>query len=129
MTKSSCALLLITVPLLGLAACGEVNTTSPGAPDAQPDGETSSDQPDAGPDANEPDARPDARPDAPRNVMFVTSTTMTGSFGGRDGADNTCKQLAAAANLPGIFRAYVSTTTENAPARLGTARGWVRTDG
>jgi hypothetical protein len=73
-----------------------------------------------------PDGTP---PEAPRNIAFVTSTTMTGNFGGRDAADALCNTLAHDAGHEGNFRAYLSTTSEHALARIASARGWVRTDG
>lgn len=45
------------------------------------------------------------------------------------GADAMCVDRARAANLPGTYRAWVSSQTENAKDRLGGARGWIRTDG
>jgi hypothetical protein len=79
------------------------------------------------------DAASDANPDAAitdYNVAFVTSTTqMAGALGGLAGADAICQARAQAASLPGTFVAWLSTSTVNARDRLGTARGWVRTDG
>jgi len=43
--------------------------------------------------------------------------------------DATCQTAAQAANLPGTFIAYASTSTTNASSRVASARGWVRTDG
>jgi hypothetical protein len=63
------------------------------------------------------------------NRVFVTSTTQAGDFGGLAGADAICADRAAAAGLPGTYRAWISTSTENAVARLGSARGFVRIDG
>ena len=63
------------------------------------------------------------------NVAFVTSTTHTGNLGGLTGADAICRTRAAAAGLAGTYRAWLSTSTTNAISRLGSARGWVRTDG
>jgi hypothetical protein len=65
----------------------------------------------------------------PPNYVFTTSTTQTPDFGGRSGADSICAKLAANAALPGTYKAWLSTSTENAIDRLGTASGWVRTDG
>jgi len=67
------------------------------------------------------------------NVVFVTSTTFQpGALGGLAGADAACQNLAAAAGLPGTFKAWLSTSGAggvNAIARLAGARGWVRRDG
>ncbi len=64
------------------------------------------------------------------NVAFVTSTTqIPGALGGLAGADAICRARAQAASLPGTFVAWLSTSTVNARDRLGSARGWLRTDG
>ncbi len=63
------------------------------------------------------------------NLVFVTSTTVTGNLGGLAGADAMCTARAAAAGLPGTYRAWLSTSTVNAADRLGNASGWVRPDG
>jgi len=66
----------------------------------------------------------------PPNIMFTTSTTQTAaSLGGLAGADALCMRLAAKAMLSGTYKAWLSTKTMNASSRLGTATGWVRTDG
>jgi len=80
------------------------------------------------------DAEPDdgCEPDCTgsRNVAFVTSTAVVpGSLGGLAGADAFCADRAAAAGIPGTFRAWLSSTTVDARDRLGAARGWVRPDG
>lgn len=63
------------------------------------------------------------------NIAFVTSTSHNGNLGGLAGADAICKARASAAGLAGSYRAWLSTSTTNAITRLGSARGWVRTDG
>jgi hypothetical protein len=65
----------------------------------------------------------------PPNVIFVTSISYPSDLGGLAGADEKCRQRAQAAGLRGTFVALLSTSTVNAKSRLGTARGWVRTDG
>jgi hypothetical protein len=50
--------------------------------------------------------------------VFVTSTTTTGNFGGLAAADAVCAARAAAANLPGTFKAWLSTSTTSAASRL-----------
>jgi hypothetical protein len=99
-------------------------------------------------DASTPDAStPDAPGDAPRlvdvvddaadnpadggppNIIFATSLSYPSNLGGLAGADEKCRQRAQAAGLSGTFVALLSTTTVSAKSRLGTARGWVRTDG
>lgn len=63
------------------------------------------------------------------NYVFATSTKYTGGLGGLAGADAKCTAAATAAGLPGTYAAWLSDSTTNAPARLGTARGFVRVDG
>ena len=65
----------------------------------------------------------------PFNLVFVTSTTHTGNLGGLDGADGICNTRAMLAGLPGIYVAWLSTSTVDALSRIGGARGFVRTDG
>jgi uncharacterized repeat protein (TIGR02543 family) len=65
----------------------------------------------------------------PPNFAFVTSTTQSSNLGGLAGADSLCQARAAAAGLPGTYRAFLSSSTVNAIDRFGSARGWVRTDG
>ncbi len=73
---------------------------------------------------------PTATSTAVFNVVFVTSTTFDGDLGGQAGADADCASLAAAANLPsGTYRAWLSTSSLDAVAKLGSARGFVRPDG
>ena len=129
MTKSSRALLLISLPVLGLAACGEVNAPATGVPDTGvPD--TGMDPPTDLPDTGVPDGIPDSsEPALPRNLMFVTSTTMTGAIGSREVADTICSNLARDAGKPGTYLAYLSTTGQGAAARFQNVRGWVRADG
>ena len=63
------------------------------------------------------------------NVVFATSQTYDGSFGGTTGADMQCNMLGSAANLPGPFVAWVSDSVMYPSDRMGSARGWVRPDG
>ncbi len=67
------------------------------------------------------------------NLIFATSGLYNGNLGGLSGADAICQSTAQAANLPGTYRAYLSSlqanTPINAPSRMGTASGWVRVDG
>ncbi|HEY4393523.1 MAG TPA: DUF4215 domain-containing protein, partial [Polyangia bacterium] len=66
------------------------------------------------------------------NIAFLSSATyLPESLGGPSGADTQCNALAAAANLPGKYVAWMnaSGSTLSVTARLGTARGWVRPDG
>lgn len=64
------------------------------------------------------------------NFVFVTSSGYGANLGGLAGADAICNAHAQAAGLGGQnYVAWLSTTTVAAPSRLGSARGWIRTDG
>lgn len=63
------------------------------------------------------------------NYAFVTSSTHQGDFGGTTGGDAICNARASAAGLPGTYVAWLSTATEDAVTRLGSARGFIRPDG
>jgi len=63
------------------------------------------------------------------NYVFVTSAAVAIGSLNVAGADQTCAAAAAAAQLPGQFRAWLSTSTTDALDRLQGARGWVRPDG
>lgn len=66
-------------------------------------------------------------PDPP-NVVFVTSIAYSPqAWGGLEGADEACASLAQAAELPGTFVAWLSTSGVDAKDRLGRARGWRNT--
>ncbi|MFL5307855.1 MAG: hypothetical protein ACJ8F1_21730 [Polyangia bacterium] len=72
------------------------------------------------------------RPNA--NLMFVTATQLVMPFGNsaatsQTNADAFCNARATAASLPGTYVAWLSTSTRSAMSKLGTANGWVRTDG
>ncbi|MEM8962282.1 MAG: hypothetical protein AAGD38_12435 [Acidobacteriota bacterium] len=56
--------------------------------------------------------------DALTNIVFVTSTNQTGSFGGLDAADAICQGLADAAGLDGTFKAWLSDTTDSPSTRF-----------
>ena len=65
----------------------------------------------------------------PQAYMFVTSTTVVpGTLGHQAGADNQCAKLAAAAGLPGSYRAWLSGNSGSGASRIGNG-GWVRLDG
>jgi hypothetical protein len=51
-----------------------------------------------------------------RRLVFVTSALYNGNLGGIAGADAKCMTRAAAAGLPGTFRAWISTTTTSPSA-------------
>ena len=67
------------------------------------------------------------------NYAFVSSEQyLPGELGGVAGADGRCNELAGAAGLPGQYVAWLSTIgppSVPAPTRLGSANGWIRTDG
>jgi len=74
----------------------------------------------------------DAPPPVPQaNIAFVTSSTVVGGvLGGFKVADNICQSLAEAARLPkNTYVAWLSSSSQNAINRLGSAGGWVRVDG
>jgi hypothetical protein len=52
------------------------------------------------------------------NIVFLTSTTTQGNMGGLVGADARCQTRAAAASLPGDYRAWLSTSSSSASQRL-----------
>lgn len=63
------------------------------------------------------------------NYAFVTSNTFSANLGGLAGGDSQCALAATNGGLPGHYVALLSTSTVNAISRLGSARGWIRTDG
>lgn len=64
------------------------------------------------------------------NYAFVTSNAAFGAnLGGLTGADSECAMAATNVGLPGHYVALISTSTTNASSRLGSAQGWIRTDG
>lgn len=98
------------------------------------DGEPASDDDTAPVDdvsPNEPADAGDAGSDAPVGPLkaFVSSETPTGNLGGVAGADALCNKLAAAAKLPGTYRAWISTAQVDAIDRITGAGPWVRVDG
>jgi hypothetical protein len=66
---------------------------------------------------------------ASADYMFTTSATFgVGALGGVSGLDMKCQQASSAMYLPGMYKAWVSTTTAAANTRVGSG-GWYRTDG
>jgi hypothetical protein len=62
--------------------------------------------------------------------VFITSTTYTANFGGVAGADAACRTRAAAANLGGEWKAYLTTNGVTIASRhAGAAVPYVRLDG
>jgi hypothetical protein len=56
-----------------------------------------------------------------QKLVFVTSTMSTGNLGGLAGADTSCTNLATAAGLPGTYKAWLSTSGNDASTRLSHA--------
>lgn len=67
------------------------------------------------------------------NLVFVSSVTYPANLGGLDAYDTECNRLATAAGINNetgdAYRAWLSTSHVDARSRLGTARGFMRTDG
>ena len=73
---------------------------------------------------------PDAAAAAASKLVFVTSSRHTGNLGGVEGADAICATRAAAADLPGTFKAWVSASDAAARDRLSHGEApYLRTDG
>jgi hypothetical protein len=78
-----------------------------------------------------------APPTINTNIVFATAMEHTGALktvadtDGLAAGDRLCNEVAAAAGHTGTFVAFLSSATLGVDAitRLGTARGWVRTDG
>ena len=103
------------VTLLLLSACGRMGFESTNL---------------SGDDAPVVDASTADRPPISSNIVFVTSVKREPyMFGSLAGADAFCAEKAAAAGLPGTYVAWLSSPTVDAVTRLGSARGWQRTDG
>jgi hypothetical protein len=51
-------------------------------------------------------------------AVFLTSVSFFGNLGGLDGADARCQDRADAANLPGTFKAWVSTAAQGPQTRF-----------
>jgi len=65
-----------------------------------------------------------------QKTIFVTSAVYSGNLGGLAGADSDCQTLAAAANLTGTYKAWLSDGTATAAARLTHSSGtYVLVDG
>jgi hypothetical protein len=63
-------------------------------------------------------------------LVFLTSTVQTGNLGGLAGADAICQQRAQAANVPGVFKAWLSDTVQSPATRFVQSPGpYRRVDG
>ena len=60
---------------------------------------------------------------------FVSSSIVTGGFGGLAGADKICNDLAKAQGLAGTYVAWLSTAGTNAIDRITANGPWQRVDG
>ena len=54
----------------------------------------------------------------PFKTIFVTSTSYSGNLGGLTGADANCATRAAAGSLPGVYKAYMSDSVNDAACRV-----------
>ena len=86
------------------------------------------DQRDAAGDADATDVDAPSPLCATTNCVFVTNNLYRSDVGVA-GADASCNAEAAAAGLPGTYRAFLSTSSEPAASRFLGSRGWVRPDG
>lgn len=57
--------------------------------------------------------------------VFVTAATFTGDLGGAAGADGECTTAATAAGRTGTWKAWVSTTAEDAIDRMADVGPWL----
>lgn len=51
-------------------------------------------------------------------IVFATSIAYTGNLGGLSGADSKCQAHADAAGLPGVYRAWLSDSTQSPSSRF-----------
>jgi hypothetical protein len=116
----------------GLAApdrTGRARTedASSGAPDS---GTSTDPNPNPSPAPDSGTTTPDTgAPPAGPLKAFVSSSIVTGGFGGVAGADKICNDLAKAQGLAGTYVAWVSTTGVNAIDRITANGPWQRVDG
>ncbi len=89
-----------------------------------------------GVDANWPDGRALDRDGDARKLLFVTENRYSGDLrtegsaaSGPAGADNLCMREAKAARIDGVFKAWISTTTEDAKDRFAPVGPWFLADG
>jgi hypothetical protein len=69
------------------------------------------------------DPRPGPLPTT-RKRVFVTSAQYAGNLGGLAGADALCTNAAVAANKGGTWKAFLSSTTEDAISRIADVGPW-----
>jgi hypothetical protein len=106
------ALTRIAWVVVALLAVGCGGATDAASDSGSPESEGSVSTRDAGVDA--------AAEDAPesRRIIFLTSVSYSAALGGLAGADAHCQALAAAAGLPGVFKAWLSDANTAARDRL-----------
>ena len=69
------------------------------------------------------DPRPGPLPTSNKRV-FITSAAYTGNLGGLSGADALCANAAVAANKGGTWKAFLSSPSEDAIARMADVGPW-----
>lgn len=63
-------------------------------------------------------------------IVFITSQSYTGNLNGLAGADSICQNLAINANLPGVYKAWLSDSTQSPQTRFThSAVPYKRVDG
>jgi hypothetical protein len=63
-------------------------------------------------------------------VVFVTSASFTGNLGGLAGANTACQSLANHAGIAGVFKAWLSDSTQDPSMQLTHApNAYIRVDG
>ena len=60
----------------------------------------------------------------PGKIFFVTDGQFTGALSGLQGADQLCTKEARSAGLGGVFKAWLSTSSENAKSRIAAVGPW-----
>jgi hypothetical protein len=122
--------LLLPMVMVGLLACTAQGSESVAGPDSDTDA-----GPDAGMDVGT-DAGADSGTDSGMDSgtaewrIFLTNTFQAADLGGTAGADELCAAQAAAANLEGDFKAWLSTASSPVSDRLTHASGpYVLVDG
>ena len=72
----------------------------------------------------EQDTAPPPSPEGPSKRIFVTSQQFPGSFGGQTQADLNCANAAADGGKPGVWVAWLSTSTSSALSRISDGGVW-----
>ena len=75
-------------------------------------------------------ATPSFCPTPPKIIFLTSATYQGGDLGGLAGADSDCSTLAANANLPGTYKAWLSDDDTSAGSRMTHSAGaYIRRDG